>query len=139
MESTDLERDGLVAIDRAACERLLEAGGVGLIALLGDEAPELRPVNFMLHAGRLVLRTGRGRIFEGAGRREPASFAIISADRFEHSGWSVFVQGRLEICGPDDEALRAAVRPWARAVKDEVVALSIEHVSGRRLAERAAP
>lgn len=131
--------EGLVALGRADCDRLLAGGGVGLIALPGSGAPEMRPVNFALQDHRLVLRTGVGQILDAARRGDPAAFAIVAADRFEHTGWSVVVQGRLEECPPGDRAFDAPVRPWARASKDAVVALSIEQISGRRLAERIEP
>jgi 1-acyl-sn-glycerol-3-phosphate acyltransferase len=46
----------------AECERLLTAGGVGILAVGRGEAPVLRPVNFAVHERSVWLRTGEGRI-----------------------------------------------------------------------------
>jgi nitroimidazol reductase NimA-like FMN-containing flavoprotein (pyridoxamine 5'-phosphate oxidase superfamily) len=130
--------EGLVEIPLETCERLLEEGAVGLLALAaGDAAPDVRPVNFVLDDRRVVMRTGRGRIYQGACRGEAASFVITQSDRLEHSGWSVVVSGRLSLCEDDEALLKARVRPWARADKREVVALSMDRISGRRLSRRA--
>jgi nitroimidazol reductase NimA-like FMN-containing flavoprotein (pyridoxamine 5'-phosphate oxidase superfamily) len=128
--------DGLDEIPLETCQRLLKDGAVGLLAMAGTEAPDVRPVNFVLLDRSVVMRTGRGRIYQGALRREPASFVISESDRLEHSGWSVVVSGRLSLCEGDEILAAARVRPWARVEKREVVALSMDHVSGRRLARR---
>ena len=128
--------EGFEEISTEACMRLLREGAVGLLALAGAEAPDVRPVNFALHRHSIVMRTGRGRIFEGARQQEAASFVITESDRLEHSGWSIVVTGRLSICDPSDSAIRSGVRPWARADKREWVLLSIDRVTGRRISRR---
>jgi len=125
--------EGFDEIPSEACMRLLREGAVGLLALSGPEAPDVRPVNYTLHRQHIVMRTGRGCIFEGARREEPASFVISESDRLEHSGWSIVVTGCLTICDPADSAIRSRVRPWAKADKRECVTLSIDHVTGRRI------
>lgn len=135
-----LVEEGFEEISADACMRLLREGAVGLLALSGSDAsdaPDVRPVNFALHRHHIVMRTGRGRIFEGARQEEAASFVISESDRLEHSGWSVVVTGRLSICDPSDAAIRSRVRPWAKADKGEWVLLSADRVTGRRISTRA--
>jgi nitroimidazol reductase NimA-like FMN-containing flavoprotein (pyridoxamine 5'-phosphate oxidase superfamily) len=132
-----LVEEGFEEISAEACMRLLREGAVGLLALSGSDAPDVRPVNFALHRHNIVMRTGRGRIFEGARQEEAASFVISESDRLEHSGWSVVVTGRLSICDPSDAAIRSRVRPWAKADKEEWVLLSADRVTGRRISRRA--
>jgi nitroimidazol reductase NimA-like FMN-containing flavoprotein (pyridoxamine 5'-phosphate oxidase superfamily) len=132
-----LVEEGFEEISAEACMRLLREGAVGLLALPGSEAPDVRPVNFALHRQNIVMRTHRGRIFEGARQEEAASFVISESDRLEHSGWSVVVTGRLSICDPSDAAIRSRVRPWAKADKGEWVLLSADRVTGRRISRRA--
>ncbi|SRR6056297_682143 len=127
--------DGMEPLPKPECQSLLRAGGVGILALPGDRAPVLRPVNYAVQEGRIVIRTGQGQIFEAARRAEPASFVISEIDRFEHEGWSVVVTGRLEECSSADELVELPLRPWARAVKDRFVALSMDEISGRRIAQ----
>lgn len=133
---------GLEALSTAECERRLRAGGVGILAMTGAPAPILRPVNFAVHDGGLLMRTGEGRILEAAERGEPASFVVSEADRFEHTGWSVVVSGTLSApSGSETNEIlaRVALRPWARADKHHFVWLSIDAISGRRLAEWGFP
>jgi nitroimidazol reductase NimA-like FMN-containing flavoprotein (pyridoxamine 5'-phosphate oxidase superfamily) len=129
--------DGFDEIPTDVCMRLLREAAVGLLALVGPEAPDVRPVNFALHGQQVVMRTGRGRMFDGARQEEAASFVISESDRLEHSGWSVVVMGRLSICDPTDSAISSRVRPWARADKRECILLSVESVTGRRISMRA--
>lgn len=127
------EGDGTIPLPIAECERRLRAGGVGILALAGVEAPILRPVNYAWHEGNVLLRTGEGQILAAAQGAEPASFLISELDRFEHTGWSVVVSGRLgerSVAGPLSDL---PLRPWARADKHHVVGLSVEAISGRRI------
>lgn len=126
--------DGTEVLTIPECEQLLRAGGVGILALAGTEAPILRPVNFALHRGSLLIRTGEGQILEAAQLGSPCSFVLSEVDRFEHTGWSVVVTGKLgERSNIVDEA-EIPLRPWARAEKHRFVGLPIEQISGRRLA-----
>jgi nitroimidazol reductase NimA-like FMN-containing flavoprotein (pyridoxamine 5'-phosphate oxidase superfamily) len=129
--------EGFDEIPSEDCMRLLREGAVGLLALIGTESPDVRPVNFALYRRQIMMRTGRGHIFDSACREEPASFVITESDRLEHSGWSVVVKGRLSICDPSDSAIHTRVRAWAKADKREWVKLSIDRVTGRRISREA--
>ncbi len=131
---SDRHQDGLEPLPKHACEQHLRAGGVGILALIGAPAPILRPVNFVLHERWLVMRTGEGRILEAAARGEPASFVVSEVDRFEHTGWSVVVSGKLANPAADEGLASVPLRAWARAEKRHFVALSIDELSGRRIA-----
>jgi nitroimidazol reductase NimA-like FMN-containing flavoprotein (pyridoxamine 5'-phosphate oxidase superfamily) len=123
------------ALSSAECDKRLREGGVGILALSGVAAPVLRPVNFALHRGGLLIRTGEGSILEAAQSAEPASFVICEIDRLEHTGWSVVVTGRLLERSSLGEIADVPLRPWARAEKHHFVGLSIDELSGRRIAE----
>jgi uncharacterized protein len=90
-------------LDRAECLRLLEAGGVGRVALSGDP-PILRPVNFVLDDERIVIRTGPGSLWRSASERRLATFEIDGARNVDHRGWSVIASGRLALVDTDDQA-----------------------------------
>jgi uncharacterized protein len=126
---------GLESLSIDECRDLLSAGGVGILALCGVAAPVLRPVNFALYEGWILIRTGEGQILEAAVGVEPASFTISEIDRLEHTGWSVVVTGKLAERSSLDGVADAPLRPWARAEKHHFVGLSIEEISGRRIAE----
>ncbi len=125
--------DGTEELTVEECERRLRAGAIGIVALPGSAAPVLRPVNFVYEGDCVLIRTGEGQILEAASASEFASFVVFAADRFEHAGWSVVVTGRLR--ERPDLAGASAPRPWARAEKDHLVALSVHELSGRRLSE----
>jgi nitroimidazol reductase NimA-like FMN-containing flavoprotein (pyridoxamine 5'-phosphate oxidase superfamily) len=115
------------------CRRHLAAGGVGRIAMRGADAPEVRPVNFVLRGDAVVVRTGDGAILAAAKRGEAASFEIDEIDRLEHTGWSVIVAGKLSELPSDDENLALPLRPWASGRKDRFVAVSLGRVTGLRI------
>lgn len=125
---------GLEPLSQMECEQRLRSGGVGILAMVGEPAPVLRPVNYVVHEAWLLMRTGEGSILDAAARGEPASFVISEVDRFEHTGWSVVVTGKLAVREANEGLAGAALRPWARADKHHFVALSLEEISGRRLA-----
>jgi len=136
--SSDTHReqwDGMEPITIPECELLLHVGGVGILALSGVEAPVLRPVNFAVHEGWVLVRTGEGQILEAAQGGEPASFVISEVDRLEHRGWSVVVTGKLAERSSIGSINEVPLRPWARAQKHHFVGLSIEQISGRRIAD----
>lgn len=137
--------DGLQVLSMTECESRLRAGGVGILALAGEPAPVLRPVNFLWQQavsqpGALILRTSAGRIAAAAEQGLPASFVISEIDRFEHEGWSVVVTGRLatgtDLGGSDGSGglAKLPLRPWARGARDCFVVLQAEQISGRRIA-----
>ncbi len=123
----------LHVFDAAECRHHLTAGGVGRVALKGADAPEIRPVNFLLRDDEIVIRTGDGAILEAARRGEAAAFEIDGIDPLEHTGWSVVVTGKLGERPTDDALLALPLRPWASGQKDRFVALSLGRVSGLRI------
>lgn len=134
--STDVD-GGLEVLSIPECEQLLRPGGLGILALSGVAAPVLRPVNFAFHEGSVLIRTGEGQILEAAQTSEPASFVISDVDRMEHAGWSVVVTGHLGERSSTGEIADVRLRPWARSEKHHFVGLSVDEISGRRIAEGA--
>jgi nitroimidazol reductase NimA-like FMN-containing flavoprotein (pyridoxamine 5'-phosphate oxidase superfamily) len=130
-----VDRAGLEMLDRAECLRLLEAGGVGRVALAGDP-PVVRPVNFVVDGDRIVIRTGPGAVWESASERRLAAFEIDGARNVDHRGWSVIATGRLSPVAADDQTLALPLRAWAPRGRDRFVAMEIDELSGRRLTGR---
>lgn len=112
---------------------MLAGGGVGRIALRGQDAPTLRPINFALRGDMLIFRTGEGTVLAAAHRGESASFEIDDIDAMEHTGWSVIAVGKLAELSADDENRRLPLRSWASGEKDRFVGLFIGEVSGLRI------
>jgi nitroimidazol reductase NimA-like FMN-containing flavoprotein (pyridoxamine 5'-phosphate oxidase superfamily) len=131
----DLE-EGFDSIPADLCVQILREGTVGILALIGSDAPDLRPVNYSISRTRIVMRTAHGRIFAGARREEAASFVITEFDQRERSGRSIIVSGKLSVCDPADSAIRAKVGAWSKADRPERILLSIGKITGRQLSSR---
>ena len=116
-------------LTRAECLHRLGSGGVGRIALASDGAPILRPVNFALHEGRILIRTGEGSILSAAERDAATSFEIDGIDPVEHTGWSVIASGALRDFDGDPESA-PPLRAWASGTKHRLVLIEIDTLSG---------
>jgi nitroimidazol reductase NimA-like FMN-containing flavoprotein (pyridoxamine 5'-phosphate oxidase superfamily) len=126
---------GLEVLDTAECLRLLELGGVGRVAIAGDP-PVVRPVNFVLDEGRIVVRTGSGSLWRAASERRLVTFEIDEARNVDHRGWSVLASGPLHQLEADGETMALPLRAWAPRGRDRFVAIDIVSLSGRRLTGR---
>jgi 1-acyl-sn-glycerol-3-phosphate acyltransferase/nitroimidazol reductase NimA-like FMN-containing flavoprotein (pyridoxamine 5'-phosphate oxidase superfamily) len=139
MRGDPVDGSGLTVLSSDECTRLLARGGVGRIAVPGEHAPTVRPVNFGLVEGRIVMRTGDGALWAAARARTPASFEFDEIRNQDHRGWSVIVTGDL-VPFDDNEGDELPVKVWAPGSKERVVALEIADVSGRRVPDpHAAP
>lgn len=124
---------GIEIFAEEECHRRLRGGSVGRIAIRGEDAPEMRPVNFVMRGNEVVIRTGDGFILAAARRGEAAGFEIDDIDPLEHTGWSVIVTGKLFELPTDEEHLALPLRPWASGLKDRFAGLSITRISGLRI------
>jgi len=125
---------GVEVLARAECLRLLGLGGVGRISVPTVAAPAIRPVNFVLDGEHVVFRTGETLLRTASRQGRPAEFEIDGTSPIDHTAWSVIATGRLADVTPDEHEYRLPLRPWAPGVKQRFVALSIDQLSGRRLA-----
>lgn len=130
-------RSGLEIIPRAACLSLLAGQKVGRLGFVVGDQPMVLPVNFAVHQGRIVLRTGDGSMLAAAHGAKVA-FEVDDVDEATETGWSVVVQGVAEgIAGTGgwlDESLRAKAGPtWISGPADHYVAITPAVISGRRL------
>jgi len=113
------------------CRRWLGRGGVGRLAIRSEGAPEIRPVNFLLHEGELIVRTGGGgSLYRAAEGAEAAAFEIDGLSPLDHTGWSVVVSGKLRALGADPALRDLRLRAWASGTKDCFIALSLDRISG---------
>lgn len=132
------DRPGLEVLDRGACLRLLAGAGVGRIGLSMDALPVVLPVNYVLDADRILIRTGSGTKLNAALRNAVVCFEVDDLHPEERSGWSVLVTGTAQqLTGAEAEAAMAALDPWSPA-GDHVMAIPIQLVSGRRVGSLAA-
>ena len=123
---------GLTVLRRRDCLRLLERGGVGRLAVPGPAAPAIRPVNFAVHDGRIVMRTSDNVLCAAAGAVVDAAFEFDEVRNEDHWTWNVIVTGTLHHVGETEAAL-APVRLWAPSPHEHTLALSITEISGRQV------
>ncbi|GAA5169856.1 MULTISPECIES: pyridoxamine 5'-phosphate oxidase family protein [Amycolatopsis] len=124
------------------CVELLATQPVGRLAFSENALPTVRPVNFFLHDGDIVVRTSRSGSIARL-TKEVVAFEVDSIDPATHTGWSVVVIGKVKpvtdvadlvaLSGPGH-------RPWADGERSHFLRIPIEIVSGRllRLAEPGA-
>ncbi|MCH9816158.1 MAG: pyridoxamine 5'-phosphate oxidase family protein [Actinomycetia bacterium] len=123
------------SIDESECWDLLAMQELGRLAVSVAGNPDIFPVNYVVHEGRIFFRTAAG--------SKLASLAVNAAVAFEaddHSdatniAWSVVVTGYSRIVDNDDEAVELEnlpLRPWFISEKAHFVEIEVAQISGRR-------
>lgn len=140
----DMDHDASVAaqdeftrLDRAESFRLLAGVQLGRLIFTSSALPVVRPVNFALVDGLIVLRTAAATI----ARKVHDMIVAFEADHLDpstFSGWSVTVTGRAAlVTDPSTIARYQAVPlvPWTPGVRDQFVTITTELVEGLRVRE----
>lgn len=117
------------------CRRLIEPGGIGRVGFDVAGRMAIVPVNYGIHGGTVVFRTGAttalGRYGTGA-----VAFEIERIDEGLHQGWSVLIRGTARLAGSAEvQQLERAltVEPWAGGGRPVYVIIEPEQISGRRI------
>jgi len=120
----------------AECHRLLAPGGLGRLAFTAASGLMILPVNYLLVARTIVLRTGTGSLIAGHGD-DPVAFEADHIDETLGYGWSVLVRGQAhrvlqpgELRNLRDEC---DLRPWPAGEHDLYVRIVPTHITGRRI------
>ncbi len=120
----------------AECGRLLAPGGLGRLAFTTVSGLMVLPVNYLLVAGTIVLRTGTGSLIAAHGD-DRVSFETDHLDETLGCGWSVLVRGQAHrVLQPGElRHLREGcdLRPWPAGEHDLYVRIVPAHISGRRI------
>jgi nitroimidazol reductase NimA-like FMN-containing flavoprotein (pyridoxamine 5'-phosphate oxidase superfamily) len=126
----------LTRLDRAESLRLLAGVPVGRLIFTINALPAVRPMNFALADGLIVMRTAASTT---VARKIHDTIVTFEADEFDpatSSGWSVTVTGRAAlVTDPAAIARCQAVPlvPWAPGVRDQFVTVTTELVEGLRV------
>jgi nitroimidazol reductase NimA-like FMN-containing flavoprotein (pyridoxamine 5'-phosphate oxidase superfamily) len=135
-------------LDEAECLRLISAGGVGRIGYTGRFGPTVVPVNYALHEGTIVFRTGRHSpmgedLRTGIEHAESkVAFEIDEISPATREGWSILVQGGAHPVDSETErasVLQSGVEPWAGGEKELFVRVVPTRITGRRIRRTAPP
>ena len=112
---------------------LLRGNEFGRLAYhLADEV-HITPINYAVDAqDRIVVRTAEGSKLLGLTMNADVAFEVDEVD--EHEARSVVVRGRARTLeGHEaDETEELPLRPWVDTVKLNVVAITVDELSGRR-------
>jgi uncharacterized protein len=123
-------------LDRAESLRLLAGVPVGRLIFTINAMPAIRPMNFALVDGLILLRTATDTT---VARKIHDTIVAFEADQFDpgtSSGWSVTVTGRATLVTDPAAATRyqaVPLVPWAPGVRDQFVTITTELVEGLRV------
>ncbi|MEV0321367.1 pyridoxamine 5'-phosphate oxidase family protein [Streptomyces sp. NPDC050658] len=117
--------------------RLLGTVSLGRVAFTRQALPTIRPVNHVLDAGDIVIRTHEGAALTSHTRQADGSGVVVAyeadtIDPVTHLGWSVVVTGYAHlVTDPRDLArYRAMLRPWVRQCMDYAVRIHPDLIAG---------
>jgi len=126
----------LTRLDRAESLRLLASVPVGRLIFTVDALPVVRPMNFAVADGLIVMRTAASTT---AARKIHHTIVTFEADELDpatSSGWSVTVTGRATLITDPAAIARYQAMPlvpWAPGVRDQFVTITTELVEGLRV------
>lgn len=129
MPMSDVRPGRLLVLSDAECWDLLRSHTVGRVAWSGIEGVSIVPVNFVVDADAVVLRTTPYSLMaRDCGNREVA-FEVDDLDHEAHLGWSVLVRGR---CHREERATEGP-RPWVTGARVLGLRITPRAVTGRRI------
>jgi uncharacterized protein len=74
-------------------DRLQRHGFVGRVAFIVDGRPMIMPVNYLADSDAIVFCTGEGTKLSTLRGGATVAFEVDDSRPFDHSGWSVIVDG----------------------------------------------
>jgi uncharacterized protein len=120
------------------CFDLLKRHHFGRVAFAEgvDLPPVIMPLNYLVDANTVVVRTDPDSRLGGALRDALVTFEIDGIDQLQRTGWSVVVSGRAqEVVDPGDmrELIQTPLLPWAPGDRSQYVRITPRSVTGRRI------
>ncbi|AKN17859.2 hypothetical protein B586_16815 [Mycobacterium haemophilum DSM 44634] len=146
MISPDGEHDNVarevVELEQGEAMRLLASVGHGRVVFTQRALPAIRPVNHLVDAGRVIVRTRLTANVATAVRTSTDSRVVVAyeADELDpqrRTGWSVVVTGlATTITNPEQIArYEQLLQPWVNMAMDTVIAIQPEVITGIRIVE----
>ena len=123
-------------LSRKECVTLLASMPVGRLVFIEGALPAIRPVNFLLHGGDIIVRTSPGSAISKMSN-EVVAFEVDSIDLETHTGWSVVAVGKIEPVTDIDDLVTLSDphhQPWAPNARGRFLRIPIEIITGRRIA-----
>ncbi|MEU8687369.1 pyridoxamine 5'-phosphate oxidase family protein [Streptomyces sp. NPDC048665] len=132
----------MVELGRDEALKLLGTVQLGRVAFTDQALPAIRPVNHLVDAGGIIVRTHGGSALLGrALQSEVVAYEADEIDAATRTGWTVVITGTAtRILDPGALArYRSLLMPWVDAEMGHVVRIQPEIVSGYRLVGVAGP
>lgn len=124
-------------IDRSECLRLLATASVGRVVFTTRALPAVEPVRFVLEDDRIVFRTWNGTPIVTMPRGTVVAFQVDALENATGIAWSVTVVGTARTLDePAASRYRATggLAAWGvDGIRDEVVAIDVDMVTGHRM------
>jgi nitroimidazol reductase NimA-like FMN-containing flavoprotein (pyridoxamine 5'-phosphate oxidase superfamily) len=127
---------GLEILPFDRCLQLLGTVPVGRVSFFADGEIVVLPVNHVMDGSNPVFRTARGSKLSAAEGQNLVAFEADHYDVRTRTGWSVLVNGRVEVIYEAAEVqrlTRLALHPWVTAVDRPFwIRIRPSSVSGRQ-------
>ena len=140
MTDRPTDHAGMEVLGSAECLRLLWNHHVGRIGFIDGGEPQILPVHYRLHDGKVVFRSAVGAKLDAATRQDAVAFEIDGLDEEGGAGWSVVVHGTAIEVDKDDErsALDSlGVESWLQGSQPlRWIQIRPTEITGRRLPVR---
>jgi hypothetical protein len=123
-------------LSRGECLALLPRAGFGRLVHTDGALPAVLPVNFLLDAAGIVIRTAPT---GSLARSVDGTIVALQADEVDperHAGWSVTVVGRARVVREPVELARLSalpLRPWVAGDRSALVVVELGMLTGRRI------
>jgi nitroimidazol reductase NimA-like FMN-containing flavoprotein (pyridoxamine 5'-phosphate oxidase superfamily) len=133
-------------LEETECLRLISPGRIGRLAYSRPDGPVVLPVNYKLHEGTIVFRTGQDSpvgddLRTGIAEAEyKVAFEIDSLGIADREGWFVFIHGAAHHVDSDAErasVLQAGVEPWPAGKREHFVRIIPTLITGWRIGRAA--
>jgi len=130
-----IDHAGLEVLPFDSCLSLLAAVAVGRVGFVAHGEVVVLPVNFAMDGQNVVFRTASGSKLAAAEDHITAAFEADNYDDITQTGWSVLVNGRIEMVEDDAEIGRLnqlGLYPWASLDHSFWIRIRPTSVTGRR-------
>jgi hypothetical protein len=129
--------NGVQRLDDVEARRLLASISFGRVVFTLNALPAIRPVNHLVDAGRIIIRTRLTTAISAAVRSSDGVVVTYEADDIDpetRTGWSVVAAGRAHTLTDSDEVMRyeQLLHPWVNHA-DTVIAIEPEIINGIRI------
>ena len=117
-------------LDEAECMRLVSSGELGRLVYTGRFGLTVLPVNYKVHDGDVVFRTGI------AGAEYQVAFEVDEIDRAAREGWSVLIHGAAHHVESESEhaaLLEVGIESWAGGEREHFIRIITARATGRRI------